>query len=57
MIPASAVRTEGEINKVFVIKDGAAREHIVQLGLLENGLDPDQSRASTENDVVATSNV
>ena len=38
MIPASAVKTEGDINKVYVIKDGAAHEHLVQLGLLENDM-------------------
>lgn len=38
MIPASAVRTVGEQNSVFVISDGAAREQFVQLGLLENNM-------------------
>ncbi|MFN2501757.1 MAG: hypothetical protein ABR530_07085 [Pyrinomonadaceae bacterium] len=30
------MKTEGDINKVYIIKDGAAREALVQLGLLEN---------------------
>ena len=30
MIPATAVRADGEINKVFVIKDGVANERLVQ---------------------------
>jgi RND family efflux transporter MFP subunit len=56
MIPASAVKTEGDINKVFVVKDGAAREHIVQLGLLENGLIQIKSGVA-EGDSIATSNI
>jgi RND family efflux transporter MFP subunit len=56
MIPASAVKTEGDVNKVFVIKDGAAREHLVQLGLLENGLIQIKSGVA-ENDMIATSHI
>ena len=56
MVPTSAIRTEGEINKVFIIKDGAAREQLVQLGLLENGMIQVKTGVN-ENDVVATSNV
>ena len=56
MIPVSAVRTVGESNTVFVIKDGAAREVIVQLGLLEN--DKIQvKRGLVEGDLVAITNV
>ncbi len=36
MIPVRAVRTVGDTNSVFVVKDGIARETFVQLGLLEN---------------------
>lgn len=36
MIPVKAVKTVGDTNSVFVIKDGIARETFVQLGLLEN---------------------
>jgi len=56
MIPATAVKAEGDINKVYVVKDGAVREILVQTGLLENGLI--QIKAGiNENDVVATSNI
>ncbi len=56
MIPASAVVTVGEVSKVFIVKDGAAREHLVQLGLLENNLIQIKSGVN-EGDVIATSNV
>jgi len=56
MIPAAAVRAEGDINKVFVIKDGVAREVIVQLGLLENDL-IQVKNGLAENDVIATNNL
>jgi RND family efflux transporter MFP subunit len=56
MIPASAVKAEGDTSKVFVIKDGAAREHIVQLGLLENDLIQIKSGIA-EGDLVATGNI
>lgn len=56
MIPASAVRADGDINKVYIVKDGAAREHIVQLGLLENDMIQIKTGVA-ENDVIATSNV
>mgnify|MGYP003389953130 CR=1 FL=1 len=56
MIPVTAVRTVGETNTVFVIKDGAAREVIVQLGLLEN--DKIQvKRGLVEGDLVAITNI
>jgi HlyD family secretion protein len=56
MIPVAAVRTEGETNRVFVIKDGMAREQFVQLGLLENEM-IQVKQGVTEGEVVATSNV
>ena len=56
MIPASAVKAEGDINKVYIVKDGAAREVLVQTGLLENGMIQIKT-GITEGDVVATSNV
>lgn len=56
MIPATAVKAEGDINKVYVVKDGAVREILVQTGLLENGLI--QIKAGiNEGDVLATSNI
>src|SRR5215203_906886 len=36
MVPVKAVKTVGDSNSVFVVKDGIARETFVQLGLLEN---------------------
>lgn len=56
MIPAIAVRTVGETNSVFVIKEGTAREVIVQLGLLENDM-IQIKRGLIEGDTVAVSNV
>jgi len=56
MIPATAVKAEGDINKVYIIKDGAAREVLVQTGLLENGLIQIKAGVA-EGDVIATSNV
>ncbi len=56
MIPAIAVRTVGETNSVFVIKEGTAREVIVQLGLLENDM-IQIKRGLIEGDTVAITNV
>jgi RND family efflux transporter MFP subunit len=56
MIPAEAVRTDGDTNSVFVIKDGAAHQVIVQLGLLENGM-IQVKQGISEGDSVATSNL
>jgi RND family efflux transporter MFP subunit len=56
MIPASAVRTEGDVNRVFVIKDGVASERLVQLGLLENDM-IEVKRGVAEGELVATTNV
>jgi RND family efflux transporter MFP subunit len=56
MIPVSAVRTEGDVSRVFVIKDGAAHEQIVQLGLLESDM-IQVKQGVIEGDTVATSNL
>jgi membrane fusion protein (multidrug efflux system) len=56
MIPVAAVRTDSDVNRVFVIKDGIAREQIVQLGLLENTMIQVKSGV-VEGDLVATSNL
>lgn len=56
MIPAAAVRTDNDLNKVFIIKDGAAREVLVQLGLLENDL-IQVKQGVAEGEIVATSNL
>ena len=56
MVPVVAVKTVGNTNSVFVIKDGVAREQFVQLGLLENDMIQVKS-GIVEGDRVATSNV
>ncbi len=56
MIPVSAVKTEGETNSVFIVKDGRAEERIVKLGVLENDLIEVQQGVQ-ENEMVVTSNV
>ncbi len=56
MIPVTAVKTEGEINRVYVVQDGIANERLVQLGFLENGL-IEVKQGIRENESVATSNV
>lgn len=56
MVPASAVKAEGDTTKVFIIKDGVAHEQLVQTGLLEN----DWIQVKTgvnEGDVIATSEI
>jgi membrane fusion protein (multidrug efflux system) len=56
MVPTSAVKAEGDINKVFVIKDGIAHERLVQTGLLENDI-IQIKQGLQEGEVVATSNL
>lgn len=56
MIPTAAIKTVGDSNTVFVIKDGAAHARLVQLGLLENGMIQVKSGIA-EGDVIATSNI
>ena len=56
MVPASAVRTDGENNKIFIIKDGVAEERQVQIGLLENNL-IEIKQGVQEGETVATNNV
>ncbi len=56
MIPVKAVKTVADTNVVFIVKDGAAREQIVQLGLLENEMIQVKTGV-IEGDVVATSNL
>jgi membrane fusion protein (multidrug efflux system) len=56
MVPTLAVRTEGDNSSVFVIKDGAAHQKLVQLGTTEN--DMIQIRQGVvEGDLIATSNL
>jgi RND family efflux transporter MFP subunit len=56
MIPTSAVRTEGDINKVFVVKDGVANERLVQLGFLESDM-IEVKQGIQEGETVATNNL
>ena len=56
MVPTAAVKTEGETNKVFVVKEGRAQERIVKLGILENDLIEVKQNVA-ENEAVATSNL
>lgn len=56
MIPAAAVRADGEKNVVYVIKDGIANERLVMTGLLENDL-LEIKRGVLENELVAVSNL
>ena len=56
MVPTSAVRAEGDINKVFVVKDGVANERLVQLGFLENDM-IEVKQGVQEGETVATSNL
>ncbi|MBK7704395.1 MAG: efflux RND transporter periplasmic adaptor subunit [Acidobacteria bacterium] len=56
MVPVSAIRTEGDVNRVFVIKDGVVGERIVKTGLLENDL-IEIKQGVQENEIVATSNL
>jgi RND family efflux transporter MFP subunit len=56
MIPVEAVRADGDTNSIFVVKDGAAHQVLVQLGLLENGMIQVKTGVN-EGDEVATSNL
>lgn len=56
VVPASAVRSDGDVNKVFVVKDGVAQERFVQTGLLENDM-IEIKQGVAENEVVATSSL
>ncbi|NNE97655.1 MAG: efflux RND transporter periplasmic adaptor subunit [Pyrinomonadaceae bacterium] len=56
MIPASAVRADGERNLVFVVKDGIANERVVQTGLLEDQM-IEIKTGVRENEVVAITNI
>ncbi len=56
MVPARAVKADGERNLVFVVKDGIANERVVQTGLLEDDM-IEIKLGVQENEVVAISNV
>jgi RND family efflux transporter MFP subunit len=56
MVPVSAVKAEGDTNKVYVIKDGVAHERLVQTGLLE-GDTIQIKQGLQEGELIATSNL
>lgn len=56
LVPAAAVRTEGDLSRVFIVKDGAAREQLVQTGILEGDM-LQIKQGVAEGDVIATSSV
>jgi membrane fusion protein, multidrug efflux system len=56
LVPARAVRSESGVNRVFVIKDGQARERVVQLGQTEGDLIEIKAGLSAD-ETVATSNI
>lgn len=56
MVPATAIKTTGDISSVFIVKDGAAREQFVQTGLLEGDL-IQIKQGVTEGDVIVSENV
>jgi multidrug efflux pump subunit AcrA (membrane-fusion protein) len=56
LIPQSGVRTEGNVSRVFVIKNGRAEQRLVQLGQVEGDLVEIKSGVAAD-EIVATSNV
>ena len=56
MIPATAVKTEGDANSVFVVKDGRAEQRTVTLGVLENDK-IEVKQGVQENEAVVTGNL
>ena len=56
LIPARAVRTEQDVSRVFVIKDGRVQERVVQLGQVEGELVEVKTGIGAD-ELVATSNV
>jgi RND family efflux transporter MFP subunit len=56
LVPVRAVRTEAGVSRVFVMKDGYARERIVQIGQTEGDLIEIRSGISAD-EIVATSNL
>jgi RND family efflux transporter MFP subunit len=56
MIPASAIKADGDTNKIYVIKDGVAHERLIQTGLLE-GDTIQIKQGLQEGEVVATGGI
>ena len=56
LVPARAIRTESGVSRIFVIKDGHARERVVQLGQADGDLVEIKGGVAAD-EPVATSNV
>ena len=56
LIPSRAVRTEQDVSRVFVVRDGRVQERVVQLGQVEGELVEVKTGISAD-ELVATSNV
>ncbi|HLL70163.1 MAG TPA: efflux RND transporter periplasmic adaptor subunit [Pyrinomonadaceae bacterium] len=56
LIPARAVRTEQDVSRVFVVRDGRVQERVVQLGQVEGELVEVKNGISAD-ELVATSSV
>jgi multidrug efflux pump subunit AcrA (membrane-fusion protein) len=56
LVPSRAVRSEGNVSRVFVIKDGRAEQRLVQLGQADGDLVEIKTGVAA-NEQVATSNV
>ncbi len=56
LVPARAVRTEGDTSRIFVIRDGIAQERLVQIGQTEGELVEVKGNIAAD-ELVATSNV
>lgn len=56
MVPATAVKTEGDTNSIFVVKDGRAEQRTVTLGVLENGR-IEVKQGVQENEAVVINNL
>ena len=56
LIPSRAVRTEQDVSRVYVVRDGRVQERVVQLGQVEGELVEVKTGISAD-ELVATSNV
>ncbi len=56
LVPARALRTEGNTSRIFVIRDGVAQERLVQAGQREGDLVEIKGGVAAD-ELVATSNV
>lgn len=56
LVPARAIRTDGNTSRVFIIRDGVAQERLVQAGQHEGDLVEIKSSVAAD-ELVATSNV